>query len=154
MPQSNPPCFSASAVSGMLSNTAEMKPRPKAECQEAGGSVSTGIIEAQLTRDSRKIEPLVASGNNSQSGRRSGTLSRSAIHTVAPMNGKRSEISLYSTLTITLVTMAQTRISATMPTRGQSMRMWLCSCLMMGEYLCCCRAAAIPHTTSATAAAT
>ena len=70
------------------------------------------------------------------------------------MNGKRSEISLYSTLTITLATMAQTRISATMPTRGQSMRIWLCSCLMIGEYLCCCSAAGIPHTTSATAAAT
>src|ERR1017187_6560001 len=122
MPQSNPPCFSASAVSGMLSNTAETKPRPKAECQDAAGSASTGIIDAQVTRDSRKIDPLLASGSSSQSGLLSGTLNRIAAHTAAPMNGKGTEGSLNSTLTITLATIAQIRISATMPARGQSTR--------------------------------
>jgi hypothetical protein len=52
----------------MLSNTAEMKPRDSVLCQEAGGSFSTGINEAQVTNASRKIEPLNASGSSFHSG--------------------------------------------------------------------------------------
>jgi hypothetical protein len=48
-----PPCFRASAVSGMLSNTAETNPSPSAVCQEARGSFSTGIIDAQVTSAKR-----------------------------------------------------------------------------------------------------
>ncbi len=72
----------------MLSKTEERKPRPKALCQEAAGSFSTGIIDAQSTSESRKIEPLTASGNTSQSGRRAATEIRIATHTAAPIKGK------------------------------------------------------------------
>src|SRR5207249_11522706 len=51
-PQSYPPCSSASAVSGMLSNTADKKPRPSAVCQEASGRRSSGIIDAIIISES------------------------------------------------------------------------------------------------------
>ena len=66
-PPASVPWRKASAVSGMLSKTAEMKPSASAETHEAGGNCSTGIIEAQSTSESRKIEPLMVSGINSQS---------------------------------------------------------------------------------------
>ena len=72
----------------MLSKTAEMKPRLRAESADAGGSFSTGIIEAQLTRLSRNSEPLKVSGRISQSGRRKGTEIRIATQTATPMKGK------------------------------------------------------------------
>ncbi len=56
----------------MLSNTAEMKPSDSVLCQEAGGSFSTGIIEAMVTSASRNTEPLKASGRSFQSGWRHG----------------------------------------------------------------------------------
>ena len=58
----------------MLSNTAEMKPSPKRVCQEAAGSFSTGIIEAQSTSESRKTVPLKAPGSTSSPGARSGAV--------------------------------------------------------------------------------
>jgi hypothetical protein len=50
-----------------LSKTAEIKPKARADTHEAAGNCSTGIMEAQSTRDSRKMEPLIVSGINSQS---------------------------------------------------------------------------------------
>ena len=90
-PQSYPPCFSASAVSGILSKTADTKPSPNAVCHEATGSFSTGIIEAHVTRESRKTLPLKASGSRLHSGLRTGVDSNSATHTAAPRKGKRSD---------------------------------------------------------------
>src|SRR5262249_6518608 len=46
--------LSASAVSGMLSKTADTKPRPSAVCHEALGNLSTGINVAHKTSDSKK----------------------------------------------------------------------------------------------------
>src|SRR5207249_11259388 len=69
-PQSYPPCSSANAVSGMLSNTADKKPRPSAVRADACGKRSTGIIEASNTSESRKMELRNAPGSSSQSGRR------------------------------------------------------------------------------------
>ena len=43
-----------------MSNTEERKPSPRVDCQDAAGSFSTGIIEAQVTSESRNIEPLKA----------------------------------------------------------------------------------------------
>ena len=86
-------------MSGMLSNTAEMKPRPIAVCQDAAGSLSTGIMEAQVTSASRKIVPLVASGNRLQSGLRNGAVTRIASPTATPMKGKLSAIALCAMLT-------------------------------------------------------
>src|ERR1700674_4158756 len=86
-PQSYPPCLSASAVSGILSKTAEMKPSPSAANADAGGSFSTGIIEAHVTSESRNTVPLKVSGNTSQSGRRSGRLARIASQTATPIKG-------------------------------------------------------------------
>ena len=71
----------------MLSNTADTKPRPSAVCQDASGSFSTGIIEAQVTSASRKIVPLKVSGMTSQSGRRSGAVTRITTHTARPITG-------------------------------------------------------------------
>src|SRR5688572_32013570 len=59
-PQSYPPWRSASAVSGMLSNTAETKPSPNAVCHDAAGSRSTGISDAHSTSASRNTVPLNA----------------------------------------------------------------------------------------------
>ncbi len=104
----------------MLSNTADTKPSPIAVCQDAAGSFSTGIIVADKTSDRRKILPLKLSGSTSQSGRRRGTLKRSAITTDAPIKGKRSETSGNFTFITTLVTMAATRMKNTIPSRIQS----------------------------------
>ena len=123
----------ASAVSGMLSNTAETKPRPIATTADAGGSCSTGIIDAMVTSESRKTEPLRVSGMTSQSGRRIGIDSRIAAHTAAPRKGKLSAISGKVVLMKTLVAMANARIMPTMPTRAQSTRVCSCACLMIGE---------------------
>src|SRR5687767_14233963 len=71
-PQSYPPCFRASAVSGMLSNTAETKPRLNALCQEAGGSCSTGMNDAHRMSASRNTVPMNAAGSTLQSGARQG----------------------------------------------------------------------------------
>jgi len=49
---------------------------------------------------------------------------------------------------------ATTRMNATIPTRGQSTWVPPGWSFMIGEYLCCCSAAGIPQTTSATDAAT
>src|SRR5690348_15236791 len=104
----------------MLSNTAETNPKPIATLHDASGSVSTGIIDAANTSERRKMLPLSAPGSSSQWGRRRGTHSNSATHTAAPMNGKRSEISVNRTLTTTLATIAVIKIAATMNTRAQS----------------------------------
>ncbi len=74
----------------MLSNTADTKPRPKAVCEEAAGSFSTGIIEAQVTSASRNTVPLTAPGSSSHSGLRSGAVTRIAATTVTPRNGNLS----------------------------------------------------------------
>ena len=77
-------------MSGMLSKKAEMKPSASADTHEAGGSLSTGIIEAHSTSDSRKTEPLMVSGSTSQSWRRTPTVIMMATHTATPMKGKCS----------------------------------------------------------------
>src|SRR6185437_15422649 len=107
----------------MLSKTADTKPSPCATSHDASGSFCTGIIEAASTSDSKNIDPRKAPGSSSQCGRRSGTHSSSAIHTAAPMNGKRSDHALNLTLTTTLTTIAVIRIAATMKTRTPSIRM-------------------------------
>ncbi len=138
----------------MLSNTDEMKPRVKADCQEAGGSFSTGIIEAQVTRASRKIEPLRASGIRLHSGFLTGMAASSTTHTATPRKGKWSAASANFRLTVTLVATAPTRMAPTTPTRAQSM--WCAAWMLrrIGWCRCCCRAAGKPNTSSATAAAT
>src|SRR6266496_3535193 len=110
----------------MLSNTAETKPRPIATRHDASGSFSTGIIDAAVTSESRKIVPLNVSGSTSQSGRRTGTVTKIDTQTASPMNGKRPATSGYTTFMTTLVTTAATRISATIPTRITSTR--TCDC--------------------------
>ena len=72
----------------MLSNPAETKPSASAVFHEAAGSASTGINDADATRQSRKIEPLKAPGSALQSGRRMPTVSSSETATAVPMNGK------------------------------------------------------------------
>src|SRR5207245_10094096 len=119
-PQSYPPCLSASAVSGMLSNTADKKPRPNAVREEASGNRSTGIIEAISTSESRKMELRNARGSTSQSGRRIPKDMRMATQTATPMNGKRSVCSGNFVCTVTLAASASTRINPTMPIRAQS----------------------------------
>ena len=117
----------------MLSNTADTKPSPIATRHDASGSLCTGIIDAARTSESRKMLPLSAFGNSSHAGRRSGTQTRRAAQTAAPMKGKRSEISLYLTLTTTLTTIAATSISATMNTRAQSTTMPTGGSRVIGE---------------------
>src|SRR5215471_14841436 len=117
----------------MLSNTAETKPSPIATRHDASGSLCTGIIDAASTSDSRNMLPLKALGSSSHAGRRSGTQTRMAAHTAAPMKGKVSEISLNRTLTTTLTTIAETRIRATMKTLAQSTTTLAGGFFMIGE---------------------
>ncbi len=105
----------------MLSKTAERKPRASVDGHEAGGSFSTGIIEAQVTSASRKTEPLMAPGIRLHSGLRSGAASSSATQTALPRKGKLSASAANFRFTVTLVAIAATRMNATMPTRAQSM---------------------------------
>src|SRR5262245_66595339 len=73
----------------MLSNTADTKPRPSAVGHDAAGSSSTGIIEADVTRASRKIVPLKVSGSTFQSGRRNEAVANRTAHTDKPRTGTR-----------------------------------------------------------------
>ena len=117
----------------MLSNTAETKPSPSAVCQEAAGSFSTGISEAQRISESRKMLPLNAPGSTDHCGLRQSAVMASATHTPAPMNGKRSESSAYFTFTSTFTAIAVTRMTATISTRGQSTCSPAAASLVMGE---------------------
>ena len=80
----------ASSVNGMLSKTAETKPSPSADCHDATGKASTGIIDAQSTSDNKNSAPFAASGTSDQSGFRTGTAIKIATHTATPNTGKRS----------------------------------------------------------------
>ena len=72
----------------MLSNTADTKPSPIATCHDASGSLCTGIIDAASTSDSRNTAPRERAGQLAPSaGARSGTQTRIATQTAAPMNG-------------------------------------------------------------------
>src|SRR5262245_45675741 len=137
----------------MLSNTADRNPSPREVCQDAAGSFSTGIIEAQVIRASRNTLPLNASGSSDHSGLRAGTQARIAIQTAAPMKGKLSERCGNFMLTVTLAAIAAARIAATMPTRTQSTCMLAAASLTTGEQRSSCKTAGITHTTSATLAA-
>jgi hypothetical protein len=117
----------------MLSNTAETKPRPRVVCQEAAGNFSTGMSDAQVTRASRKTEPLNASGSSLQSGRRSVAVSRIATQTAAPMTGKWSSTAGKYRLAATLAPIAASRMTPTIAMRAQSTRCWTLASLMIGE---------------------
>ncbi|MND00113.1 hypothetical protein D3C83_186150 [compost metagenome] len=77
----------------MLSKTEDRKPSPRAVIADAAGSLSTGIMVAESTRQSRKSEPLNASGSRLQFGRRIGAVASNATQTAAPMNGRLSACS-------------------------------------------------------------
>ena len=117
----------------MLSNTAETKPSASVLGHEAAGSFSTGIIDAQVTSASRKMDPLNASGSSFHCGWRSGAVARIAIHTAAPITGNASRTCGKRTFATTFATIAATRITATMNTRGQSTRCSMRASLMIGE---------------------
>src|SRR6187200_879686 len=103
----------------MLSNTAETKPSPSAVCQDAAGSFSTGIIDAQRISESRNTEPLNASGSSFHSGTRQAAQANSATQTAAPMNGKLSEYCGNRRFTTTLAAIAASRMMTTIATRAQ-----------------------------------
>ena len=110
-------------------------------------------MEAHRISDSRKIEPLNASGSSFQSGLRHGTHARIATHTAAPMKGKLPAVSGMWMLIRTFVTIAAARMTRTIATRAQSMRPSTFASLMIGECRCCCSAAGMPKITIAAAAA-
>ena len=134
----------------MLSNAAETNPRLNAVGHEAAGSFSTGIIDAHVTSARRKMEPFAASGSASQSGRRSPTVDRIASQTATPMKGNVSAAAANRRFTTTLVEIAATRMSATIPTRIQSMCVCAWARFRIGEYRCCCSEAGMPQTSRAT----
>src|SRR6185437_12334287 len=94
--------------------TAETKPSPSAVCQEASGSFSTGIIEAEVTNASRKSVPLQVAGNTFQSGARNGAVTRIATQTARPITGRLSSRAGYLRLAMTLAPIAVRRMTATM----------------------------------------
>ena len=117
----------------MLSNTAETKPKPKAVCHDAAGKCSTGIIDAIVTSESKKIVPFIAPGNSDQSGLRSGTASKIATHTATPITGNWSSTAGKYRFATTLASTAATRMKATMPTRVQSTLMPGGASFMIGQ---------------------
>src|SRR5919198_77020 len=121
----------------MLSNTDDKKPRPNAVCHDAAGSSSTGIIDAHVTKASRKSVPLKVSGMMSQSGLRSGAATRMTIQTAMPSTGKTSSTTGNRRLAVTLAATATTRIATTIHTRVHSMRTPEDMFRMIGEYRCC-----------------
>ena len=82
----------ASAVSGMLSNTAETKPRPSVVAQDGVGNAATGISEAHHTSASRNRLPLKALGSRFQLGGRYAASSSRASATARPITGNFSSI--------------------------------------------------------------
>ena len=120
-------------MSGMLSNTADRKPRPSAVGHEAAGKRSTGIIEAHRTRESRKTEPFSAPRSTGQLGVRNRAVNRIANQTAAPRKGKRSLMSLKWVLIVTLTTIAATRMKATIATRAPSIRVAASASFWIGE---------------------
>src|SRR6266566_4030483 len=84
----------------------------------------TGVQTCALPifSERRNTLPLNAPGSSDHAGLRHSAAMRIAAHTPAPMNGKRSEYALNFTLTITLTTIAASRMDATIATRGQSTR--------------------------------
>src|SRR5688572_26646873 len=138
----------------MLSNTDDTNPRPRVVGHDAGGNCSTGISDAHITSDKRKMLPFTDSGTTVQSGFRHGTASRIAAHTAAPMNGKLSDTDAKRVLMSTLAPIAATKIRATMATRLQSMRVPCAESFWIGEWRCCWIAAGTAKMTSAAAAAT
>ena len=123
----------------MLSKTADRKPRPKAVCQDAAGSCSTGIIEAASTSDSRNTLPRTDSGTCCQSGRRIGAVSRIvAADRDADEREAVGERRRISGSPSGWSTTAAPRISATTPMRGQSSATRARHPSMIGEWRCCC----------------
>jgi len=104
----------------MLSNTAETNPSTSVVSGAAGGSLSTGIIDAHTTSDSRNTAPFAAAGTTFQSGRRHGVSNRMMPMTVAPMYGIAPALSAGKVFEYTLAAMAPMRMSNTMTTRDQS----------------------------------
>ena len=89
-------------MSGMLSNTAETKPRPKAVCQEATGNFSTGIIERTSPARAGRCCPWRHPGSSStRAGARHRERDRHPDGRAE--EGKISEISGNFVLTVTLV---------------------------------------------------
>src|SRR5688572_30686860 len=138
----------------MLSKTAERKPSPRVVIEEAAGSFSTGIIEAQVTSASRKIEPLKAPGRSFQSGWRITAAVRRAIQTAVPITGKWSRTSLKYRLATTFATIAAIRIQNTIASRAQSTCTDSAESFMIGWKACCCLAAKYAKNAVAAKAAT
>src|SRR4030042_1750178 len=82
----------ASAVNGILSNTAETKPSPSAVSQLGNGKDLTGIIDAAETSAMRKSAPRAAWGTTDQSGRAIGVERRMADATASPISGTSSRM--------------------------------------------------------------
>ena len=78
----------------------------EAVCQEADGSSSTGIIEAQVTSDSRKIVPWNVSGMIFPVGSPQRRGREDHAHTASPITGTMSSTPETSRLAITLARMA------------------------------------------------
>ena len=78
---------------GMLSKKEETKPSPSVVCQPGSGRLSTGIMDAQVTSESRNTLPRAAFGSSDQSGLRQAEVSNSAAQTAEPRKGNRDEYS-------------------------------------------------------------
>src|SRR5262245_686019 len=138
----------------MLSNTAETKPKPKVVRHDAAGSSSTGIIDAAVTRASRKIVPLKASGSTFQSGRRNGAVANRTAQTDKPNMGTRPSNSGKWRLVTTFTNSATIKMATTINTRIQSIATPRRACLARGEWRSCCKDAGTAKITNATIAAT
>src|SRR6187200_2416026 len=128
----------------MLSNKADTNPSPSVDCHEGGGSVATGIIDAQITSDNRNALLLSPSGSSCQSGRRIGAQIKSPAHAAAPITGNRSSAAGNARFVTTVVTMMTIKMNATTATRVQSIAIAARSLLTIGAYVCCWRAAIRP----------
>ena len=115
----------------------EMKPSPNAVCHDATGSFSTGIMLAQSTSESRKMDPLNDSGTSDQCGLRSHAVPSRATQTAKPRNGARFEISWKFVFITTFTVTASPSTQSTTKTRAQSTFVPLSGSAWMGAYFCC-----------------
>ena len=88
-PSRSRPASAPSAVSGMLSNTAETKPRPKAVCQDADGQfLHRHHRSAGHQREQENACPWSPPAAAPSPAAAPARVSRIATHTATPMNGK------------------------------------------------------------------
>jgi len=142
-----------SAVSKMLSHTADSAPRPRVERQDGSGSFSVRIIGAHNASARENNAPLTASGRTVRSARRTRAQEERGDPQCHGDEGERIGRLGVAALTKPSVPIAPFTMDATMPTHAQPISIGASPSFAIGAYLSCGSAARVPQTMIATALA-